>query len=163
MKIFVAVGTQKFQFNRLLRIMDEVAKNSEYEIFAQTGNSDYKPLNYEFLPFLTIEEFNKRIESSEIVVTHGGVGTIVSALKMSKRIIVVPRLKKYSEHIDDHQLQIAKSFAAQSFIIIYDDNISQMQELIDMAKKIKTKTYKSNREKFISIISLYIEEEKSKE
>ena len=83
--IFVAVGTQKFQLNRLLREIDELVKRGEIseEVFAQTGYSEYEPRNYNYKPFLDRDEFVKAIVESNLLITHSGVGTIITGLKLS--------------------------------------------------------------------------------
>lgn len=157
MRILVATGTQKFKFNRLLMLMEDVARDEGFEIFAQTGNSDYEPTNYSFKPFLSEDEFKNMIENSDVVVTHGGVSTIILALKLSKRIVVVPRLAKYGEHIDNHQTQIADAFSAKNLVVTYHDGHRDIQESIRAALAMKTQEYESNRDGFISVITRFIE------
>ncbi len=117
--IFVAVGTQKFQFNRLLITMDKlIAKGYiKDEVFAQIGFSDYIPQNYPYKTMMEKSEFDAMIDKCDLLITHSGVGTIISGLSRSKAVIVVPRKRKYKEHIDDHQVQIAEAFAAQNLIL----------------------------------------------
>ena len=114
--IFVTLGTQKFQFDRLLKYIDEQIENGKIKekVFAQIGNSSYQPKNYEYKEFLDKEEFNKKIKASKLIITHSGVGTIIASINENKPVIVVPRLKKFGEHVDDHQLQIAESFSKKS-------------------------------------------------
>ena len=108
--IFVTVGSQKFQFNRLLKKIDNlIFKNIITEnVFAQTGTSDYIPQNYAYQPFLDREKFTSYMSNCDIVITHGGTGTIISAIKNNKKVIVVPRLSEYGEHVDNHQIQLIK-------------------------------------------------------
>ena len=108
--IFVTVGSQKFQFNRLLQKIDELIdqKVITEEVFAQIGVSDYKPRNYEYTDFTTQEEFLKKIEECDLVITHAGTGVIVNSVKRGKKVIGTPRLEKYGEHVDDHQIQLIK-------------------------------------------------------
>ena len=72
--IFVTLGSQKFQFTRLLKAVDEL--DTEEEIFAQIGYSDYKPQHYKYKEFLDREEFAAWEEKADIVITHGGTGAI---------------------------------------------------------------------------------------
>ena len=78
--IFIAVGTQKFQFNRLLQIVDHLVEKKVIteEVIAQTGNCDYKPVNYSFTKFMNKEEFEKSISECHLLITHSGVGTIIT-------------------------------------------------------------------------------------
>lgn len=85
--IFITLGSQKFQFNRLLRAMDELVASGEVgdEVFAQSGYSDYEPQHYRFQRFLDREEFDEMIGKSDVVITHGGTGAIIGAVKQGKK------------------------------------------------------------------------------
>ena len=117
--IFVTLGSQKFQFNRLLIEMDRLVVNGiiKEEVFAQIGYSDYKPKNYKFKKFLDRDEFINITDKCDKVITHGGTGAIVGAVKQGKKVIAVPRLKKYGEHVDDHQLQIITEYNPEYYNI----------------------------------------------
>lgn len=155
--IYVAVGTQKFQFNRLLSMIDELIDKGEIkeEVFAQIGNSDYKPRNYEFETFLSKDEFEGYIEKCDLLITHGGVATIIAGLRRNKPVIVVPRLGKYGEHVDDHQLQIAESFCEQNFVIMCCDN-DDLGKVVKQARKHTFSEYISHREMIIKTIREYL-------
>lgn len=110
--IFVTVGSQKFQFNRLLKKIDDLIDQQiiTEEVFAQAGASDYVPKNYGYIGFMSSEEFEKRENEADLIITHGGVGAIIGALRKGRRVIAVPRMKKYGEHVDDHQIQLITAF-----------------------------------------------------
>lgn len=158
--IFVTLGTQKFQFNRLLKYIDEKKKSGEIneEVFAQIGNSDYLPTNYKFKKFLNKDEFEECITKADLIVTHSGVGTIISAININKPVIVVPRLARFGEHVDDHQLQIAESFSKKKLVISNGEDINNLINNIDLAKKYKFDTYISSNEKIQKIIIDYIQQ-----
>lgn len=112
-KIFITLGSQKFQFNRLLIAVDKLCEKKIIcgeDVFAQIGYSDYVPQNYRYNNFLDREEFSMEMGKADIVITHGGTGAIIGAVKKEKKVIAVPRLAKYGEHVDDHQLQLIKQF-----------------------------------------------------
>ena len=157
--IFVTVGSQKFQFNRLLKEVDKLIKKNiiKEEDFGQIGVSDYKPKNYNYKEFMTQEEFNGYIDKSDIIITHAGTGVIVNAIKKEKKVIGVPRLAKYGEHVDDHQIQLIKEFTEMNFI----EECNDIEELEEKIKKIKNKNftkYKTNNDEFLQNIKEYIEE-----
>lgn len=156
--IFVTVGSQKFQFNRLLKKIDELIENGtiKEEVFAQIGVSDYRPQHYNYKDFMTQDEFNKKIDECDLLITHAGTGVIVNAVKKEKKVIAVPRLAKYGEHVDDHQIQLIKQFEELNFI----EPCYELDELEKILKNIKTKTYKkyqSNTENIIKDIEQFIE------
>lgn len=155
--IFVTLGSQKFQFNRLLKKIDELAeaKMINEKIFAQTGYSDYVPRNYEFKNFLDREEFAAMEAEANIVLTHGGTGAIIGAVKKEKKVIAVPRLAQYGEHVDDHQMQIVEQFADLQFIIpCYD--VNDLLKCIVNADSFVTKSYSSNTYRILESIENYL-------
>lgn len=157
--IFLTLGSQKFQFNRILEAIDRLIleKKIKDKIFAQIGYSDYQPKNFEFKRFLDHDEFIKIIGVSDIVITHGGSGAIIGAIKSGKKVIAVPRLKKYGEHVDDHQLQIIRQFANLNLICECID-CDKLDEALDITKKSNYKSYKSNTDAIIKSISEFIGE-----
>ena len=87
-KIFITLGSQKFQFNRLLRAVDELCEKGTVDagdVFAQIGYSDYLPKNFSYKKFLDRDEFSAEMSKAEIVITHGGTGAIIGAVKKSIR------------------------------------------------------------------------------
>ena len=120
--IFVTVGTTPEDFSRLLRKVDELAEHEIPErVVMQTGYTKYKPKHCEYFQFLEIDEYKKVVRRSKMVITHGGVGSISNSLNLGKRTIVVPRLSKFGEHANNHQLQIAKELESEGLVsVVYD-------------------------------------------
>lgn len=155
--IFITLGSQKFQFNRLLKEVDDLVEKGliEEKIFAQIGYSDYLPKYFEFDYFIDRQEFQNYMCKADIVITHGGTGAIITAVKEEKRVIAVPRLRKFEEHVDDHQLQIVNQFEKLDFIL----SIVDIKSLFDCYLKIQdkeVKKYISNTHAIISSIDAYI-------
>lgn len=148
-KIFVTVGSQKFQFNRLINELDKICEHREdIDIYAQIGYSTYKPINFAYTEFLDSSEFNNYIKSSDLVICHSGTGVIIKSLELSKPVICVPRRKKFGEHVDDHQTEIATLFASQNYLINCD-NISDLSDLINKAFSHKFSRFHSNTDVFV--------------
>lgn len=156
--IFVAVGTQKFQFNRLLRIIDNLVLEHfiDEEVIAQSGYSSYSANNYVAHSFLSQDEFENTVSQCSILITHGGVGTIMSGLQRNKPVIIFPRLKKYGEHVDDHQLEIAEVFNESSFAISCT-NEDALKKALGIARAATFKKYESHKEDIVNTILEYIE------
>lgn len=107
--IFVTVGTLRtYGFERLIKKMDEIAAFIDEEVIMQIGCTEYEPQNAEYFRFMLKEDMNKIYSDSNLVVCHSGIGSILTAIKFDKPFILVPRMKIYKEHIDDHQLEISK-------------------------------------------------------
>jgi UDP-N-acetylglucosamine transferase subunit ALG13 len=114
--IFVVVGTQE-PFNRLIRHIDEWSSLSGYsDIEAQISRASYIPGNFQWHEFLAPELFDEKFKQADLIISHAGMGTIISALQFSKPIIVMPRLAKYKEHRNDHQLATAISFSQLNYV-----------------------------------------------
>lgn len=156
--IFVTLGSQKFQFNRLVKKIDELVSEGKIKdkVFAQIGYSDYEPQNYEFKKFLDREEFAEKIEEADVVITHGGTGAIIGAVKKGKKVIAVPRLAKYGEHVDNHQTQIIDQFKELN-LIEECRNLEKLEYDIENAVGKKYNSYISNTDKIIDDIIGFIE------
>lgn len=157
--ILVTVGSQKFQFNRLLEEIDRLVANKiiTEDVFAQIGVSDYKPKNYNYIDFMSQDEFENKLDESSIVVTHAGTGVIVNAVKKEKKVIAVPRLVKYGEHVDDHQIQLIEEFKELNFI----EPAYKTEDIEKALKIINTKKYNkyiSNTDRIIESIEKFIGE-----
>ncbi len=125
--IFATVGTQG-QFDRLIRTVDQWAgAHGRTDVFAQTGPSSYQSRYIRAERFIDATEFRNRVEAASLVISHAGMGSIITALELGKRIIVMPRRASLGEHRNDHQLATAQRFAEQGSIIVAFTE----QELID--------------------------------
>lgn len=155
--VFVTLGSQKFQFNRLLEKIDELVLKGIItdEVFAQSGYSDYQPANYKYKQFLNRDEFVEMEAKADIVITHGGTGAIIGAVKLKKKVIAVPRLAKYGEHVDDHQIQLIKQFDDMGIIeACYE--IDKIDTAFIRVQSFSYEAYKSNTDTIISSIEQYI-------
>lgn len=151
--IFITTGSRSFQFDRLLKAVDEAVENGEIkeEIFAQVGSSTYKAKNYQSVEFMNHEEFNKKMHDCDIVLTHGGTGVIVNAVKMGKRVVAVPRLVEYQEVVDNHQIQLVEAFEKLGMVTGCLD-CSKIGAAIVEAKEKEVKPYISNTQAIIDSI-----------
>ena len=157
--IFITVGSQKFQFNRLLEEIDKLIEKKviNEDVFAQVGASDYKPEHYEYKDFITQDEFKEYMSKANFVITHAGTGAIITALKNDKKVIAIPRLAKYGEHVDDHQIQLIDEFKELNFI----EPVYEIDKLEQAIKDINNKEYNkyiSNTDTIINDIEKFIEE-----
>ena len=133
--IFVCVGSRDYQFNRLLQALDELVEAGKItdEIVAQTGSSEYEPKHYAWYRYLDQDVFKDYQQKAELIISHGGTGALVGALKLGKQVIAVPRLAKYAEHIDDHQTQVCGALAGEGYL----RQVLDMAELGDVIEQCK--------------------------
>ncbi|WP_278246513.1 PssE/Cps14G family polysaccharide biosynthesis glycosyltransferase [Butyrivibrio sp. VCB2006] len=134
------MGTQKFQMNRLVKAVDELAAQMTEEIFVQRGWSDYTPTNCGYTDFMDVDEYNKKIAECSVLITHAGVGTIISGINAKRPIVVVPRKNKYAEHVDDHQCQIANAFSSKGCVLCCEE-VTELKDYIDKARTFDFKPY----------------------
>ena len=158
--IFVVLGTQKFQLNRLLKEVDELIEKGgiTQEVIAQIGASDYEPKYYKYYRFIDKQQFDGLIAKSTVVITHSGVGSILSALKAKKPIVVYPRLQKYHEHVDDHQLEIAKAFEKKNYVICRHDE-DTLPQIMKQCRHYPFADYVSSTNRMLGIVKDFLDKE----
>jgi len=133
--IFLPVGTQ-FGFDRLVQAVDDAiaGKVIQDEVFAQIGPGKYKPASMKYVINLGKEEFDNIFNSCDAIISHAGMGNIALAMKNQKPLLVLPRLKKYGEVVNNHQVDTARKFEELGHILAaYDE-----KELIEKIKHLKT-------------------------
>lgn len=129
--ILVIVGLMH-GFERLVEAMDRIAGHIEEDVIMQIGKTSFEPENAQYLRFVSKEEIDRLYADARVVVCHAGVGSILTALEHNKPVIAVPRREKYGEHLDDHQIEIAREMEKERWItVVYD-----MEELEEVIKKI---------------------------
>jgi len=133
--IFLTVGTQ-FPFDRLVMAIDRAAEQNllEDEVFAQIGNSRYTPNNFVGVASLTKEDFDTKLKEASCVISHAGIGSITLAMDYNKPLLAMPRLKKYHEVVNDHQVAIAKKFEMLKHILV----AYEPDELPEKIKQLKS-------------------------
>ena len=157
--IFVTVGTSVLQFNRLLKIIDEFCEEGvidKDDVIVQVGRSDYKPKNYKYFDFVSREEHHKYLENSDLIITHSGTGSVISSIKAGKKVIAFPRLKKFGEHVDDHQVDLVKAFVKDNYILVAM-NKEELKKQIMNIDSFKPTKFVSNNEKLVGILIDFIE------
>ncbi|MEE6647628.1 glycosyltransferase [Limosilactobacillus pontis] len=124
--IFVTVGTHEQPFNRLIEKVDDLVGNKiiTEPVMIQKGFSTYKPKYCHYQSMLSFDEMEKYINSAHIVITHGGPSSFIEVLQSGKIPIVVPRMEKYGEHINNHQVDFVKLIEKRkkNILPVYDIN-----------------------------------------
>lgn len=130
--IFVTVGTHEQPFNRLVQYIDELKGRDiiKEEVLIQTGYSTYQPKHCRWKNLFTYQDMVKNVEEAHIVITHGGPSSFIMPLQIGKIPIVVPRQKKYNEHVNDHQVEFADIVAERQGNIIVVNEIGQLKHIL---------------------------------
>ena len=147
--IFVTVGTHEQGLDRLLIELDRLVETGEikHEVFAQIGYSNYIPKNYEYKEMISYDEMDEYVKKSDIVITHGGPGSIFHPLGYQKIPIVVPRNPDFNEHVDNHQILFTKRLeSSQKIIAVY--NIDELVIKINNYKELTLGCKINNSEKY---------------
>ena len=108
--ILLTVGTQ-LPFDRLVELVDRLALKYQIQVKAQIGKSDYQPQQLKSQSFFTPDEMEQAFKEASIVISHAGMGSIINCLRFKKTMIIYPRMSKYGEHRNDHQLDTLESFS----------------------------------------------------
>lgn len=156
--ILVTLGTQDKSFSRLLDAIQKQIDNGNIKerVVVQAGHTKYRSKDMEILDLIPYDEFDKYIKECDLLITHGGVGSIITGLKNDKIVIAAARLAKYKEHTNDHQLQIIKNFSQNGYILALED-FNSLDKVLKETKKFKPKKYKSNTKNMIKLITNYID------
>lgn len=130
--IFVTVGTHEQPFNRLVKAIDKLKKDGVIteDVIMQTGYSTYEPKYCKWDKLIPYDQMVKNVEDARIVITHGGPASFIMPLQIGKTPIVVPRQKKFNEHVNNHQVEFAKNVAERMGTIIPVEDINKLGEII---------------------------------
>lgn len=156
--ILITLGTQDKQFIRLLEtVQSEIDKgNINDKVVVQAGYTKFDSNDMEIFDLIDREKFSDLISKCDVLITHGGVGSIINGLQNNKKVIVAPRLAKYDEHMNDHQLQITENFYKAGYILPLYEN-DDLGKILKNIKSFKPKKFKSNTSHIIKIISDFID------
>ena len=148
--IFITLGTQDKPFNRLLEAVQREINNGNIKdkVVVQAGCTKFKTDDMEIFDLIPMDDFDKIMKECDLLITHGGVGSIVGGLNKNKTVIAAARLEKYGEHLNDHQLQIISNFTKAGYILNLED-FDKLADVLEEAKTFKPKKYKSNKGNFI--------------
>lgn len=157
--ILVTLGTQDKTFVRLLDEIDKLINKGiiQDKVIVQAGFTKYSSDNMEIFDLIPQDEFNNLMSKADLVITHGGVGNIISALEKNKKVIAVPRLAKYGEHINDHQTQIIAKFNDLGYIIGLQD-VDELDRAIKEVIKFNPQKFVHDNSKMLSLVSKLIDE-----
>lgn len=153
--ILVTLGTQKQQFTRLLDAIEN--SNIDDEIIVQAGHTKYESKKMQIFDFISYDKMEELVNRADIIITHGGTGSIVEPLKKAKRVIACARLKKYGEHVDNHQRELVSIFSEQGYIVELKDG-EKLEDAVKKVQDITPKAYESNTDKFIENLKNEIDE-----
>ena len=105
-------------FDRMIEWVDEWAMSeNRNDVVAQIGPSDFEPRTLKVLPFMAPPEYRERMASADAIIAHAGMGSILNALELTKPIVVIPRLSRFGETRNDHQVGTAKRLSEEGLVL----------------------------------------------
>lgn len=156
--ILVLLGTQNNSFCRLLKEIEQNIDSSVIteEVIVQAGYTKYKSEKMKIFDFLPKDELNELIKNASYIISHGGIGSMMMANENGKKVIAVARLKKYKEHVNNHQVSTVKAFAKRGYVI-EADGVENLTNAINKLKDFKLQIYEKEENKIVNIIEEFIE------
>lgn len=133
MTTFVSVGNATQSFSRLIDAVLKIAFQLPQPVVVQHGNTIFQGVGCVARSFLEMEEFGQFVTQAELLILHAGAGSVIHAIQAGKIPVVMPRLVKYGEHVDDHQLEFARALAVMGKVVLAekpDDLISAVAEAL---------------------------------
>ena len=160
--ILVLLGTQNNSFHRLLEQIEKNIENGNIkeEVIVQAGYTKYEPKTtkkkMKVFDTLPKKELDKLIEKANLVISHGGVGSMVTANQKGKKVIAVPRYKKYNEHVNDHQIETIKIFEKKGYVLLAE-NVEDIDKALSKVKIFSPIMYKKDeKSNVLEIIEKFI-------
>ncbi|GGH76496.1 UDP-N-acetylglucosamine transferase subunit ALG13 [Pullulanibacillus pueri] len=155
--ILVVLGTHELPFTRLLEAVETSLRKGDIkdEVIVQCGHTSFQSdymTQYDFLSYDKMDEF---YDQADIIITHGGTGSIVSGLKKGKKMIAAARLKKYGEHNDDHQKEIISEFVKANYLLEWREE-APLASVIEEAYRFTPEPFVAGRDKILEIIRRFI-------
>lgn len=156
--ILVTLGTQDKPFTRLLQAVERAIEAGEIHdrVVAQAGYTKFTSANMEVFDYIDQQQFSQFLRQADLLITHGGVGTIMTGLRAGKKILAAPRLAKYKEHHNDHQTQLLDAFANAGYLI-YMHDLQDIGPYLKQAETFIPETYVSNQMNMIQRLEKFIE------
>ena len=156
--ILVLLGTQNNQFTRLLQEIEKCIDNGviNQRVVVQAGFTKFKSSKMNIFDLKPREVVENLADEADFIITHGGVGSILMAIKKNKKVIAVPRLSEFNEHVNDHQRQIVEIFNDKGYIIGVQ-NMEDLSEAIKQIDEFKPVPYSGDNGKMLSIIEDFID------
>lgn len=156
--ILVLLGTQNNSFHRLLEKIETCIQKKiiTEEVVVQAGYTKYETKKMKVFDFLPKEELEELQKEAKYIITHGGVGSIIQSITKEKKVIAIPRLHQYQEHVNNHQKEIVEIFNEKGYIIGIQE-LEELEEAVEKVHNFQPKKYTQNHDKMLKIIEEFIE------
>lgn len=156
--IFVTLGTQDKSFERLLKSVDELILSGavKEEVIVQAGFTQFFSKRMKIFDYISMDEFDEYINNCSLLITHGGVGSILAGCVAGKKVLAVARKAEFDEHENDHQAQIVKEFDRRGYIIGCMDAV-ELKSAYEKVSEFSPVEFHPNNDRICMMISKFIE------
>ena len=156
--ILVILGTNDKPFTRLLEAVEGAIKRGDIqeEVIVQAGFTKYESDVMKVIDYVDREQFADYLGKADLLIVHGGAGTILTGLKQGKKILAAARKQSLGEHVNDHQIQLLEAFEKDGYLI-YMRDLDQISEYLKAVKDFTPNPYQCQRDHMISLIETWID------
>lgn len=153
--VFGTVGTTTYPFDRFTRLMEHLASMPDIKVVYQYGfsppPSDEQIQSYQFIG---AKDYQQYLHDSYLVVAHAGIGSFMDLRRLSKKSLIVPRSGVLGEHVDDHQIQLARYVEGKyGASILYPES---PEPEIEAIQSISVGDSVSNETQFVNYIDAWL-------
>ncbi|MBD3627948.1 PssE/Cps14G family polysaccharide biosynthesis glycosyltransferase [Cyclobacterium sp.] len=155
--ILVLLGTFPTQFERPLVAIDSLCREGiiREKVIVQNGFTEFPSQYLSYKPFLPVEELDQLYKEARIIISHAGSGSLLKGLKMGKKIIAIPRMPKYGEVVDEHQMEILSEFEKENYLLGWRES-DDLKELLLRINKFEPQPFVSKKQNIIDFLDSYI-------
>ena len=160
LRVFAATGSRSFPFDRMVQALDEAASSGELPegtaVLAQVGPSKWEPRSLSVVDYLDRDEFLARIDEADLVVSHGGTGSLMTALARGKRVVAFPRRAAFGEVVDDHQVEFVRQLEGAGLLRVCDEGDRLSEVMAASLAAPVPPPYRSNAAAVLDSIDAYL-------
>lgn len=155
--IIVLLGTFPTTFVRPLVEIDRLCRKGiiKERVIVQSGHTQFDSDYLEMRPFIHPDELTELYQEARVVISQAGTGSLIKGLKLNKKIISIPRLAKYGEVVDDHQVEILQEFTRLKYLLPWTEDIS-LETVLNKIDTFEPSPYVSTKQKIIDYLDDYI-------
>lgn len=156
--ILVLLGTFPTQFERPLVAIDALCREGiiREEVIVQNGHTKFSSKHLTYKPFLPVAELDELYRDARIIISHAGSGSLLKGIKLGKKMIAIPRMPKYGEVVDDHQMEILAEFEKENYLLGWRET-DQLRALLERIEKFEPKPFLSKKQNIIDFLDEYME------
>jgi len=149
MNTFVSIGNARQPFTRLLKEIVRQIDILPHPVIVQHGHTPFDFKGCTSMAFVSNDEYHRLVAQSSLLIIHGGAGSIINALRQHKLPVVVPRLERYGEHVNNHQLDLCSKLSEIGKVVM----VERIEELCDAIVRVRDRLHDHTYSQDLRLIS----------